>query len=479
MATMFDLRHLLALFSCLAAIAGAAPAIAATPVEPAPENSVRVAIASGLVDSGLVKWIVDDFRAARPDIGVEVESAGLGEAYEMGRTGQVDLVISHHRPSEELFVGDGFGGTRTVLMYAELAFFGPPEDKLRLSGQDDLRALLQKLAKAQAPFYAPAPSSGAGLRLAELWTLVGIAPGWSDYEVLADVAPNTLAPAAKADGYAFGELAAFRALPATLRDRLQVLTRPLAALRDYYAVVTLSGERVPGVRQEPARAFRDYLLSERGQDRIGSFRPKGSDAAPFRPAAFLDDGLHAQRLDHELRSTSLMLYLAIACAVGAAALATTMVVLWRRASRRERRHRGIERRFALAVEASRDGIWDWDLNQDQVYLSHRFREIARLQLNGHWFPAPRELWTRIIDPTDRECVTQAIDHALAKGASGAISLKARLADSTRGTAWVLIRGKVHRRHREPGLRIVGTISEIDASQDQDSGTGTTPENGTD
>ncbi|MFO1197416.1 MAG: PAS domain-containing protein [Burkholderiaceae bacterium] len=457
---MPPLRAFARAFACALALTLAPPAGAAVSADALLEDAVRVVMMPGLAESGLAKWIVDDFKATRSGIRVEVTTAGADEVFALGREGDADLLVTHHRAGEELFIAEGWGAARTLLMFGEYAFYGPPGDKLQLQGETDVRVIVRKLAQAQVPFVAASPRSAAGHRLAELLSLAGVAPTWPGFETLDKDPGDALRAAAKADAYTFVDAITFQTLKREVQANLQPVVRALPSLRDPYAVISISGERVPGVRHELAQAFLEYLVSERGQARIGSFVQRSSNATLFSPGAHGDDGLRARRAEESLKITTLELYTALALGVLAIAAAAVATTAWRRARRRVRRHQRIEERFALAVEAAGSGIWDWDLADDQVYLSRRFREIVGLETKSHWFPAPKELWTRAIHPEDLARVHRAIDDAVAEPAGGVLSVEARLRPE-RGAGRVAIRGNVHRRRGTRHSRIVGTIESLE------------------
>ena len=314
---------LLRVLACALALILAPPAGAAVSADALLEDAVRVVMMPGLAESGLAKWIVDDFKATRSGMRVEVTTAGVDEVFALGREGDADLLVTHHRAGEELFIAEGWGAARTLLMFGEYAFYGPPGDKLQLQGETDVRVIVRKLAQAQVPFIAASPRSAAGIRLAELLSLAGVAPNWTGYETLDKNPGDALRAAAKAEAYTFVDAVTFQTLKREVQSNLQPVVRALPALRDPYAVISISGERVPGVRHELAQAFLDYLVSERGQARIGSFVQRSSSATLFTPGAHGDDGLRARQAEESLKVATLELYAALGLGILAIAAAAT------------------------------------------------------------------------------------------------------------------------------------------------------------
>lgn len=429
-------------------------------------NIVRLAFSHTAVDTGLSKWLMDDFHTLHPDIEVVVFSFGALEALDMGRHGQADLVISHHQPSEELFVREAWGTQRTVLMYNEFAFFGPPGDKLKLRGETDIRVALRKMAGAEVAFFSPNRRSGTALKLDELWAIAGVAPDWMGYERLEGSANSALAAAAKFGHYAFADMATYLSMKREIRGRLQPLIRDLSALRNYYAILPVNARQVPGVRQELAETVRDYLLSDRGQKRIESFSLDESNINPFIPAAHTDEALRSRRIEENLRVKSNLLDIVFVLVVVVAGLALAALWLWRRALSISDKHRQSEERFARAVEGANDGIWDWDIAGNRLYTSPRFREIMHIEALDEWLPDPIETWTRSIHQQDRDKVRQAITEAVSYTGTGRFSIEARVGDVDKPTL-VLIRGNTYGNVSGRPVRIAGAVTDITAERERD------------
>ena len=458
-------RAVTALVLGCAAAFGCAPAFTAHAADTALADAVRVTVMPGIVESGLAKWLIEDFRAVRPDIRVDVTTAPLAEALESARQGEADLLITNHRPSEEMFIADGWASGRVALMFGEYSFFGPVGDKLQILPETDARVVLHKIAEAKVPFVAPSLTTSEGMRMAELWRLAGVTADWDGYSVQNVDSLGALRAAAASQVYSFGEAGSFIMRRKELQLTLQPLTRVIVSLRNHFSLVYVSADKVAGVRQPLADALGDYLLSERGQARIGAFTTRGTQSALYWPAAHQDDALRALSAETELWWVWAALYATAALAV--AALAGTWVGFSRarRAERSVTRHRQIESRFIKAVQASGLGIWDWSLGEDRVYLSGRFQEIVGLDMNGRWFPAPRELWSTILHPQDVGAMMAATEAALSAG-NGPILLELRLKPAAAAGATpqserrVLLRASAHPKRKGQGARVVGTIEAL-------------------
>ena len=126
------------------------------------------------------------------------------------------------------------------------------------------------------------------------------------------------------------------------------------------------------------------------------------------------------------------------------------------------RLRASEERLRMALEASNEGLWDWDLHSDVVYRSPRYFEIIGRPQNA--LNQGFALLRSIIHPDDLERVMAAVEE-LKTGRANTIEQDFRLA-STRGpTRWLRSRGRTMERDEQgAALRIVGTLADVSAQK---------------
>ena len=126
----------------------------------AQERSITVASTTSTEQSGLFGHILPIFTR-ETGIAVRVVALGTGQALDVGRRGDADVVFVHDRAAEERFVADGFGGPRRHVMFNDFVITGPAADPARIVGLRDTAEALRRIAAARAPFImASAPDEG-------------------------------------------------------------------------------------------------------------------------------------------------------------------------------------------------------------------------------------------------------------------------------------------------------------------------------
>jgi diguanylate cyclase (GGDEF)-like protein/PAS domain S-box-containing protein len=421
---------------------------------------LRVVAANTVGDTGLIKWMAKGFETKNPDISVRTEFAGALAVLDRGRAGNADLLITHHPGSELIFVGEGYGLLRTLIMYNDFAIFGPASDPLRLRDDRDPTDALRKMARRQVSFMVPGARSGTYKKLSELWMAAGVQPDWPGYEIVNSSSSATLRNAATFGTYAFADMGTYFVNREALGGRLVPLSRDNVALRNEYYAIVVSSKRIPTVNQPLAEAFLNYLVSSEGQERILHFGEDRFGTQIFTPAAHLDAGLQSREAAKELAEKEQNLERLAILAVLLALAGISSSFLFVRARRLEKTTRMSQERFALAVGGANDGIWDWDLRTDQGYFSARLNEIMGSAVVGETIPKPLQFWRTLIHPDDREITEARLKHYLEHDTEGLFECEFRGKTDNDKECWLLMRGKALRDEQGHAVRMSGSITDI-------------------
>jgi tungstate transport system substrate-binding protein len=243
-------------------------------------SRVRLATTTSARDTGLLDWVLPEAER-RYGVRVSVVAVGTGQALELARRGDADLVIVHDRPREDAFVKDGHGTDRRDLMWNDFVVLGPPADPAGIRGSATAADAFRTLADAKAPFVSRGDDSGTHGREKSVWAKAGAKPPWDGYVESGQGQGPSLLMADERRAYTLSD----RATYASMRKKLElvVLVEGDPALRNPYGVMVVNPAKQPGVNAKAARAVLDYLTSPEGQARIGAFRIDGE--VIFHPGA--------------------------------------------------------------------------------------------------------------------------------------------------------------------------------------------------
>jgi tungstate transport system substrate-binding protein len=240
----------------------------------AQDKTIVMASTTSTEQSGLFAHLLPAFKKAS-GIDIRVVAQGTGQALDMGRRGDADLLFVHDEVAEEKFVADGFGIKRLPVMYNDFVVLGPKADPVGVKGKDVVAAL-GKLGGSSAPFISRGDKSGTHAAELRYWKAAGLD-----------------APAAKVAGYkecGCGMGPALNMASATnayvLTDRgtwlsfknrgdLVVLVEGDTKLFNQYGVIVVNPAKHAHVKTDLAQAFADWVVSADGQASIADYKISG------------------------------------------------------------------------------------------------------------------------------------------------------------------------------------------------------------
>ncbi|MDX6749410.1 substrate-binding domain-containing protein [Geminicoccaceae bacterium 1502E] len=238
---------------------------------------ITVASTTSTENSGLFKALLPAFEQ-KTGIEVRVVAVGTGQAIKLAQNGDADVLLVHHKPSEEAFVAEGFGVERHAVMYNDYVLVGPGDDPAGIAGMTDAAAAMAQIAGAGEPFASRGDDSGTHKREQALWKAAGVelekTGGW--YRETGSGMGATLNTASGMNAYALTDRGTW--LSFKNRGELEILVEGDAQLFNQYGVILVSPERFPHVRKDEGQAFIDWLLGEDGQRAIAAYRLEGEQA---------------------------------------------------------------------------------------------------------------------------------------------------------------------------------------------------------
>jgi tungstate transport system substrate-binding protein len=236
---------------------------------------VTLASTTSTRDSGLFEHLLPRFEA-ETGIAVRVVAVGTGQALELGRRGDADVLLVHDRPSEDAFVAEGYGLARRDVMYNDFVLAGPAADPAGVRGVAKAADALAKIAASEAPFASRGDDSGTNKAELRLWRAAGVDPKPASgrwYRETGSGMGTTLGVAGELGAYALTDRATWAAFQN--RGDLTVLVEGDPGLRNPYGVIVVNPTRHPHVKAALAGRFADWLTSPAGRSAIESFRVGG------------------------------------------------------------------------------------------------------------------------------------------------------------------------------------------------------------
>ncbi|WP_454018982.1 substrate-binding domain-containing protein [Azospirillum sp. Marseille-Q6669] len=255
----------------------AAAALLLGSVQPstAADRFITVASTTSTEDSGLFKSILPKFTE-KTGIEVRVVAKGTGQAIDIAKRGDADVLFVHHKPSEDKFVAEGFSTERKPVMYNDFVIVGPKADPAKVGGSKDVSAALKSIAAAKAPFVSRGDDSGTHKSEQALWKTAGVDPtagdGW--YRAIGQGMGATLNTAAAVSGYAMTDRATW--LSFKNRGDLDILVEGDKRLFNQYGVMLVNPAKFSHVKAADGQAFVSWLVSAEGQQAIADYTINGN-----------------------------------------------------------------------------------------------------------------------------------------------------------------------------------------------------------
>jgi tungstate transport system substrate-binding protein len=250
----------------VAALASVLIAACAGPAAgPSAERSLILATTTSTQDSGLLDDLLPAFTA---DTGWQVKTVavGSGQAIELGRRGEADVLLVHSPDAEKTFMAEGVAGRRLLVMHNDFVLVGPENDPAGIRGLGVAEAMT-RIVDSGVPFIARGDDSGTAAREKALWQQAGVTPAGDWYQETGQGMGATLRVAAEKGGYTLSDRATYLSQP----DGLTILNEGDPGLLNVYHVIEMTTSAGARVQEDGGAAFADWITSPATQQRIGDF----------------------------------------------------------------------------------------------------------------------------------------------------------------------------------------------------------------
>lgn len=263
----------------LATVVTAGLLLACVEERPAPPKQLVLASTTSTEDSGLFDVLIPAFERAHPEFDVKVVAVGTGQALELGRRGDADVLLVHAPADESAFVARGYGLGRRDVMYNDFVIVGPAADPARIRGLTDATEALRRIGRRRALFVSRGDDSGTHKKEQTLWRAAGMEAAGDWYLDAGQGMSEVLAIASEKQGYTLADRATYLVMRPALA--LQPLVEGDERLFNQYGVIPVSGAK----NAAGAERFQDWITGSEGQAVIGRFGVERFGQPLFHPNA--------------------------------------------------------------------------------------------------------------------------------------------------------------------------------------------------
>jgi tungstate transport system substrate-binding protein len=273
----------------------AAPMNTAAPAGPTAtlKPTVRAATPDRLVlatttstqDSGLLETLLPDFEKEF-NTKVDVIAVGTGQALQLGKDGNADVLLVHSRAQEDAFMEAGDGSRREDVMYNDFVIIGPESDPAGIKGTTTALDAFKKIAEAKAPFISRGDKSGTNTKELSIWKAAGIPPEGDWYLSAGQGMGEVLTMAEEQQAYTLSDRATYLARTKTGLT-LKVLVEKDQSLLNPYGVIAVNPAKGEQINADLASKFIDWIISVPVQEKIAEFGKADFGQSLFTPSSKL------------------------------------------------------------------------------------------------------------------------------------------------------------------------------------------------
>ena len=240
----------------------------------AQDTTITVSSTTSTEQSGLFGFLLPQFQKAT-GITVKVVALGTGQALDVGRRGDADVVFVHDQPAEEKFVAEGAGVGRIAVMYNDFVLIGPSDDPAKAAGKD-IMAGLKAVYSGKTPFVSRGDKSGTHAAEMRYWKQANLDPAGEKQSWYRDTGSGmgpALNTAAAMNAYILADRGTWLAFKN--RQNLKIIVEGDSKLFNQYGLILVNPKKYSHVKAAAGQKFIDWMVSVEGQGVIASYKIGG------------------------------------------------------------------------------------------------------------------------------------------------------------------------------------------------------------
>ncbi len=251
-------------------------------------DRLLIATTTSLDATGILDLLEEKFKE-QTGVTVEHVAVGTGQALEIARHCDADIVMVHDREAENMFIKEGYGLDRRVFGYNYFLLVGPEHDPAHVAGLNGTVAFMAiEQAAEKDPgvvFVSRGDNSGTHAREKLLWTSGGYdyaaitSSGW--YRQAGTGMGQTLSMTDELQGYTLTDSASWGTYESNLS--LVPLVENDERFLNVYAVMRVNEEKCPDVNTEMAKKWINFMISDEVQDILTGYGVEKNGIPYFNP----------------------------------------------------------------------------------------------------------------------------------------------------------------------------------------------------
>ena len=238
------------------------------------QKSIVISSTTSTEQSGLFGFLLPIYKS-KSGVDVKVVAVGTGQALDIGRRGDADVVFVHDKAAEIKFLEEGYATKRYDVMYNDFVLIGPKIDPAKIAGGKDIKVALQKIASAKSTFISRGDKSGTHAAELRYWKTIGIEPNkemaW--YKDTGSGMGPALNTASAMNGYILADRGTW--LAQKNRGDLEILIEGDPQLFNQYGVMLVNPTKFPHIRAKEGQDFINWMISKDGQEVISLYKIDG------------------------------------------------------------------------------------------------------------------------------------------------------------------------------------------------------------
>jgi tungstate transport system substrate-binding protein len=238
------------------------------------QKTIVVSSTTSTEQSGLFGFLLPIYKS-KSGVDVKVVAVGTGQALDIGRRGDADVVFVHDKAAEIKFLEEGYATKRYDVMYNDFILIGPKTDPAKIASGKDIKVALQKIASAKSTFISRGDKSGTHAAELRYWKTIGIEPNkemaW--YKDTGSGMGPALNTASAMNGYILADRGTW--LAQKNRGDLEILIEGDPQLFNQYGVMLVNPTKFPHIRAKEGQDFINWMISKDGQEVISLYKIDG------------------------------------------------------------------------------------------------------------------------------------------------------------------------------------------------------------